>query len=185
MGLKLNLFLSIGALLPFFFTSLFVSVLIRTNFLLNAIFIILLVCSIVINIYFVKFIEEKQKFNPRQFKITSVEKENGSSLWFSILTISFMVFSLISILPLIMSQYRPYFFLLVSLSTILYFTFFLKEELIYMLISVRLKYHNLYSVQTSDYSKISIISREKLQSNIEFKAYFVVDDFFLFGYRIG
>jgi hypothetical protein len=184
-GFKLNLILSVGVSLPIFIASMIVSFLTKENSLI-AVFTILTALSIVINVYFIKFINDKKEFNPKLFKVELTERERASEMWPLILTIVITVLPVMTLdVTAVSSSYLTELIvlLLIPIISILFFTIFLRESLIYQIIAVRIKFPFLFKVKTSGGGQILIISREKVQSNIQFKAYLIIDDFFLFGYR--
>jgi C4-dicarboxylate transporter len=185
MGFKLNLILSVGVSLPIFIASMVVAFLTKEISLI-AVFTILTALSIVINVYFTKFINDKKEFNPKLFKVELTEKDGASEMWPLILTIVITVLTVTTLaIPGVSSSYLSELIvlLLISIFSILYLTIFQRERLIYQMVAVRIKFPFLFKAKTSDGAQILIISRVKVQSNIQFKAYFIIDDFFLYGYR--
>ena len=89
----------------------------------------------------------------------------------AILGVSFSYLTELIVLPLI------------SIFSTIFLTIFYREKLISQMIVVRIKFPFIFKAKTSDGAQILIISKEDVQSNIQFKAYFIIDHFFLFGYR--
>lgn len=172
-----------GVLLPLFAVSSIFFYLLKTIFPLELVFVALLIISVLVNLYFVEYLGGKRNFNPRKFKVSSVEKEKSSSLWITVIAIYTAILGGLVIIPSGVELYAPYGLLVLSFLITISLSLLQEEELIYLLVSIKAKYRNLYIATTSDGIKIFIISNEKVQANIEFDAYSVVDDLFLYGYR--
>lgn len=182
MSWKLNLFLSIGSLLPLFSFSLIVSMFIVTGFSFFISSLLLFTFSICINLYILKYISEKKEFNPKQFKVVSAKKESGFEYW---ITLTSIIADLVSLLFARLTNSildQTIMFLGISFVFLIILTSFIGEELIAQIISVRFVYPKIYVVTIKDADEIYVMSKEKIHANSEFKAFSLAGDFFLFGY---
>ena len=182
MNWKSDFFLSLGALLPLFLVSLIVSVLLIHGFPFFITTLSLFLGSAIVNIYLLKYVAGKKKFNPRAFKIVNAQRQKGSEPWVSIISTVGILVTLLFADASSSVIVKTVIFAAVSFILLVIFTFFAGDELISMVLLVRIKYPKLYVIKIEDSNDIYIMSREKIRANSELKAYSLMDDFFLFGY---
>lgn len=182
MGGKINLLLSIGALFPFFIFSLIVSVLTLKSIIFLIPSITLFSISILINLYAIKFMNDKKQFNPMPIKILTLDKKSTVGNFFTIISL------ILSMIPIYFSTYSitridiVVIFFAVTILLIIIYALFEKENSISQVLSLRLLFYHFYIARTDNKSKIYLFSKEKLQEDRKIKAYHVLDDVYIFGY---
>lgn len=182
MGGKINLLLSIGALFPFFIFSLIVSVLTLKSIIFLIPSITLFSISILINLYAIKFMNDKKQFNPMPIKILTLDKKSTVGNFFTIISL------ILSLIPIYFSTYSitridiVVIFFAVTILLIIIYALFEKENSISQVLSLRLLFYHFYIARTDNKSKIYLFSKEKLQEDRKIKAYHVLDDVYIFGY---
>lgn len=182
MGGKINLLLSIGALFPFFIFSLIVSVLTLKSIIFLIPSIILFTISIFVNLYAIKFMNEKKHFNPMPIKILTLDKKSTVGNFGTIISL------VLSLIPIYFSTYSltridiVVIFFAVTILLIIVYALFEKENSISQVLSLRLLFYHFYIARTDNKSKIYLFSKEKLQEDRKIKAYHVLDDVYIFGY---
>lgn len=182
MGLKINTFLSIGALFPFFIILLTSSFLVIRQIPLLLPIISLFMISLLVNLYAVKFLKDKKKFNPKQMGIESVDKLNKGE---NVLTMISIFVSIV--LPfLTISNFSQtdvlVVMLAVSVALILVYTIYEHESVVSQILFIRIWFPRFYVAITNNKSKIFLFSKEKIQADRKIKAYSVMDDIYIFGY---
>lgn len=180
MGLKLNLVLSIGALLPFFTLLLVISALIIRQILFFVISLFLF--SLLINAYSARVVSNKKKFNPKPIKIESLDSLSMSAIGLSLLSIIIAVAASVLSITKISEDYVLVFVLCLSVILIIFYTFYLRENSVSLILGIRILFPIFYVVTTDNNSKIYLISKEKIQANRNIKAYHVINDVYFFGY---
>lgn len=182
MGWKMNLILSMGALLPFFILSLILSALALKNVTFSVLIAVPFAISLIINFYAIKFMGGKKQFNPRPIKIESVDQKNTGE---NMITIISLVIPFIAMFVTLSSIPRIDIlgiFLLVTIMLIIFYTFYEKENAVSQVLSLRLLFRRFYIAKTESRSTIYLFSNEKLQADRKIKAYHVLDDVYIFGY---
>lgn len=183
MGRKTNLILSLGALFPFFTSSMLIFFFALRSTVLLIPSIILFIISLIINIYMIKYMHDKRQFNPRAIFVIDVNKRNtiGNSI-----TMISLFLSLITILfprSSVNIIYIGIIFFTVTAFFIIIYALHEKENIISQILTVRLLFYHFYIAKTDKKSTIYIFSKEKLQPDRKIKAYHVTDDVYIFGYR--
>jgi hypothetical protein len=183
MGRKINMFLSIGALFPFFIILLIVSVIEFRNLLLLVPVIILFLLSIFINIYAVKVVMGKEKFNPKLMKIKTINKMKKGEGFLSVLSVFLSLIPFLNALPSLTPIDVLIIVLATSFTLIMIYTFYEDEGSLSQLLFIRVLFKSFYVARTDTDSTVYILSKEKLQANSKINAYHVIDDIYLFAYR--
>lgn len=183
MGYKINAFLSIGALFPFYIVLLVASIFVLRQMLFLFPIIFLFVISLLVNLYAVKVLKGKEKFNPKLMKIVSIDKMKKGENWLTLMSI------IISLVPLLLAISRLsqigilLIILVVSIMLILFYTFYEQESSVSQILFIRVLFRSFYVAKTDTSSTIFLISREKLQADRKIRAYHVTDDVYIFGER--
>ncbi len=180
MGLKLNLILSIGALLPFFTFLLFVSIFIIRPLLFPVIPLFLI--SFLVNAYAAKIVSTKKQFNPKPMKIESLDPLSMSAIWLSLFSIIVAVATPFIGITKLSQDYMLAIVLLLSTMLILFYTFILRENSVSLILGIRILFPSFYVAKTDTSSTIYLISKEKIQANRNIKAYHIINDVYFFGY---
>ena len=183
MGVINNCLFSIGGLLPLFFLLFVIPLLFGHGIMwISLVFII---PSVAINIYMLRYLDIKKKFLPRKFRVKMVDAFTYKNFIIAIFSVVFSIsFTIFSINMKLVNDVETL-ILLESIVFILLYTFILGEQSLPLIISIRLVFYKSYVIETDSGSKIYIISKDKIQVNTEIKAYNVVDEIYLFGYRTG
>ncbi len=182
MGWKMNLFLSIGALFPFFILSMLISFIILKDIIFSIPTIVLFTISLFINLYAIRFMSGKEKFNPWPIKIESVENKNMVERVITLLTL------VIPFIPILIASIIPeidivLIFLFINILLIMVYAIYEKENTVSQVLSLRLLFPRFYVAKTDNKSTVYLFSKEKLQADRNIKAYHVLDDVYIFGYR--
>lgn len=182
MGWKMNIFLSIGALFPFFILSMIISLIILKDIIFSIPTTVLFIISLSINLYAIKFMSEKEKFNPSPIKIESVENKNLVEQFITLLTL------IVPFVPIFIASGYPkidsvLIFLFINIFLIISYALYEKESTVSQVLSLRLLFPRFYIAKTDNKSTVYLFSKEKLQTDRNIKAYHVLDDVYIFGYR--
>lgn len=183
MNWKINAFLSMGALFPFFIVSLIGSIFVlrQLPFMLPVIFLFMI--SLFVNLYAVKVLKGKEKFNPKLMKIVSIDKAKKSENWLTPISIFISLLPLLLAIPRFSQTDILVIILAVSTVLILFYTIYEQESSVSQILSIRVLFRSFYIAKTDTSSTVFLISREKLQADRKIRAYHVTDDVYIFGER--